>query len=380
MGKFFVKQNVDYKFDSAGRSHITLHISLTNTIADYYASRYELELVGENPQNISGRDSSGPLKITTTQTAPDTTRVVADFNDVVAGPGKTLNFSLQYQGKPAVRNGQIWEMSLPKLANPAAVDEYTLNLIVPPAFGQPAYLSPPPASSEGNTYVFTKNQLEHIGVAAAFGNFQTFSFRLKYKLEGPSQIALPSDTAYQRIFFDAISPLPNSVTTDADGNWLASFNSGEITVTGQAHLLTNSSPSLPVISASDVQVSYGSYREYPVQPLVTEWQPPLFILPFIPSSFRLQITNPNSQAIYSNPVTLPPYGSTVLTTRYTLTHPLNFAPQSVTLIAGSTPITYNIPQSLFLPWQISFAVLISLTIIAGSLYLQKRFRPGPVRR
>ena len=532
-GEFYIKQNVDYKFDALGRSTITFNVSLTNKTANYYASKYELELVGEDPKNVTGRDSVGPLKIITSPTAADTTRIVANFNDVVAGPGKSLSFTLQYQGKPAVHNGQVWEINLPKLSHPATVDEYTLNLIVPLSFGQPAYLSPPPASSDGNRYVFTKDQLSKVGVVAAFGNFQTFSFRLKYKINTPSQIALPADTAYQRIFFDSITPLPNSVTADADGNWLAGFNPGEIVVTGQANLLleplssfTDSPPekylfptaywpadnpqikelakslktprkiydyvvenleydyasaasltatrkgaltalssglgvcteftdlfialaraagiparevngygyttdlrlrtplhswpqywdatrqvwvsvdptwsrttggidyfskldfnhlsfvthglsdSLPDFSATDIQVSYGSYHEYPATPLITKWQSPLFILPFIPSTIRLRITNPNSQAVYSNPVTLPPYGSKVLTVRYTLIRPFDFSPKSVTLIN----MTYNIPTTLFLPWQIGFAILISLTLIAGSLYLQKRFRPGSIRR
>lgn len=532
-GEFHVKQVVDYKFDSSGSSTIVIHVSLTNNAANFYASRYELELVGENPQNISGRDSAGPLKIVTTPIAVDTTRVAAYFNDIVTGLEKSLNFTIQYQGKPAVRNGQVWEINLPKLSNPGSVDEYTLNLIIPESFGQPAYLSPPPASSEKNVYVFTKSQLSRIGVVAAFGNFQTFSFRIKYKIDIPSQIALPADSAYQRIFFDSINPPPSSVTEDADGNWLASFNPGEIVVTGQAHLLleplssfTDSPPekylfpttywpadnpqilplakslktpkkiydyvveniqydydsaasltavrqgalavlsskkgvcseftdlfialsraagiparevngygyttdlrlrtplhswpqywdasrrvwvsvdptwgrttqgvdyfskldfnhlsfvthglsdSLPGLAAGDIQVSYGSYHEYLTKLLVTKWQPPLFILPFIPATFRLRITNPNSQAVYSSPVTLPPYGSTVLTARYTLTHPFDFSPKYITLLN----MTYNIPQSLFLPWQIGFAIFISLTIIAGSIYLQRHFRPHPLRR
>ncbi len=532
-GEFHIKQVVDYKFDSSGRSTIVMHISLTNNVANYYASRYELELVGENPQNISGWDPVGPLKLDVTPIAVDTTRVAAYFNDIVTGLGKNLDFTIQYQGKPAVRNGQIWEINLPKLSNPSAVDEYTLNLIIPPSFGQPAYLSPPPTSSEKNVYVFTKTQLSRIGVVAAFGNFQTFSFRLKYKIDTPTHIALPADTAYQRIFFDSISPPPISVTTDADGNWLANFNPGEIIVTGQAHLLldplssfTDSAPdkylfstsywptdnpqivklartlntprkiydyvvenieydydsaasrtavrqgalaalsskkgvcteftdlfialaraagiparevngygyttdlrlrtplhswpqywdaarrvwvsvdptwgrtsqgidyfskldfnhlsfvthglsdSLPSFAAGDIQVSYGSYHEYLAKPLITKWQPPLFILPFIPSTFRLQITNPNSQAIYASPVTLPPYGSTTLTTRFSLTQPFNFSPKSISLLN----LTYNIPQSLFFPWQIGFAIFISLTLIAGSIYLQRYFWPHPLRR
>ncbi len=532
-GEFHIKQTVDYKFDSSGSSTVVMHVSLTNNNANYYASRYELDLVGENPQNISSWDSTGPLKIVTTPTAADTTHITAYFNDVVTGLGKNLDFTIQYQGKPAIHNGQVWEINLPKLSNPASVDEYSLNLIVPSSFGQPAYLSPPPMSSEKNVYIFTKSQLSHIGVVAAFGNFQTFSFRLKYKIDNPSQIALPSDTAYQRIFFDSITPPPISVIADADGNWLASFNPGEIVVSGQAHLLidplssfTDSPPekylssttywpadnpqiisiakslktpkkiydyvvtnveydygsaasstavrqgalavlsskkgvcteftdlfialsraagiparevngygyttdlrlrtplhswpqywdasrrvwvsvdptwgrttqgvdyfskldfnhlafithglsdSLPVPNFQDIQVSYGSYHDYLTRPLITKWQPPLFILPFIPGTFRLQITNPNSQAVYSNPVTLPPYGSKVLTVQYTLTHPFDFSPKSVTLIN----MTYNIPTTLFLPWQIGFALFISLTLIAGSIYLQRHIRPHPLRR
>ena len=34
-------------------------------------------------------------------------------------------------------------------------------------------------------------------------------------------------------FFDSITPPPISVIADADGNWLASFNPGEIVVSGQ---------------------------------------------------------------------------------------------------------------------------------------------------
>ena len=143
-----------------------------------------------------------------------------------------------------------------------------------------------------------------------------------------------------------------------------------------AFLTHGLSDSLPVMSASDIQVSYGSYREYPVQPLISKWQPPLIIIPYIPTLFKLHITNPNSQAVYNNPITLPPHGSTTLTTRFTLTRPFDFSPRSLTLIN----MTYNIPAALFLPWQIGFAILISLTIITGGLYLQRHIRNRSLRR
>ena len=525
---FYVRHVVDYKFDTAGRSTVVNHISLTNKIANYYADRYEMELVGENPQHISGRDAAGPLKITATTPAPNTTRLVTRFNTPVTGLDKTLNFTIQYQGRTAVRKGQVWEVPLPKFSNSSALDDYSLNLIVPPTFGQPAYLSPPPASSAGHSYVFTKDQLtQGIGVSGAFGNFQTLSFRLKYRLENSSVIPLPADSAYQKIFFDSITPPPDSVTIDPDGNWLASFTAGDITVTGQAHILIDPlttfadappekylsptaywpstdpqiinlakslktprkiydyvvqnvnyeysaerkgaltalssgkgvcteftdlfiaiaraagiparevngygyttdpgmqtpihswpqywdsarriwvsvdptwgktsggvdyfskldfnhlafitrglSDSQPSVTTTDIQVSYTSYRDFPALPVTAKWQPPLILIPYIPVFFKLHLTNPNSQALYNNPVTLPPYGSTTLTTQFTLTQPFDFTPRSVSLLN----MPYNIPATLFLPWQLGFAILISLTIISGGIYFQKLLRNRHLRR
>ena len=548
-GEFYTKYNVDYKFDSLGKSTITQNISLTNKTTNYYAPRYELEITGENPQNISGRDSTGPLKIDVTPKDATTTILTLYFNDIVVGRDKTLSFSLQYQGKPALHNGQVWELSLPKISQ-TNIDEYNLNLIVPESFGKPAYLSPPPVSSTSNTYRFTQDQLSQLGVVAAFGNFQSYSFRLAYRITGPGRIALPPDTGYQRVYFDSLVPPPDSVTIDPDGNWLASYQlkpgqTADIIVSGVAHLLaepltsfispmanldeylkpttywqvdapqiqelakklttpqaiydyvvailsydysrvsTNPPPSRlgalaalakpasaicteftdlfiaiaraagiptreingfaytndpalrPVGLAADVlhawpqywdtnrriwvnidptwakttggvdffnkldfnhftfvihglsdslppyptqaKVSYTPYKEYPAQPLITKWRSPPFLIPFLPAKFSYHITNPNGQAVYYPPLALPPFGQTILTTTFVSRQLLGLKPQSVTIMAGATPVIYNIPARLYLPWQIFLAACASFLIItvvitaakARSLYLQK---------
>jgi len=66
-------------------------------------------------------------------------------------------------------------------------------------------------------------------VTAGFGQFQVFSFNLSYHLENPlslnsqTEIALPPDTAFQKVYFSKIEPKPNDVKIDQDGNWLAVY-------------------------------------------------------------------------------------------------------------------------------------------------------------
>lgn len=245
--EFHTKYVVNYTFDQSGNSRIEQRISLTNKLTDVYASSYQLELQDESLRNLTGFDSQGPLRI-----SQEDSRVLIEFNDQVVGRDQTLNFTLNYDGQPANHNGQVYEILLPKLGNSDQIDDYELNLIVPNEFGKLAFISPQPTSSEKNRYSFSKHQLTKAGVVAAFGNFQTFGFDLKYHLvnsesaAGFTEIALPPDTNYQRVFYEDLVPRPVNVRVDEDGNWLARYDlkakqNLEVTARGQAHLLAEPS-------------------------------------------------------------------------------------------------------------------------------------------
>lgn len=178
---FYTKYHVDYRFDEAGNSIVSHKVSLTNNLSRIYASQYQMTLSGEDPAGIRGRDGQGELKITTSHPQPDQTLVKVDFNEQVVGKGNTLNFTLTYSGVSAIHNGRVWEVFLPKIGNPDQIDEYDLTLTVPASFGKPAFISPQPVTSTPNGYVFSKDQVAKVGVVAAFGNFQTFSFDLGYR-------------------------------------------------------------------------------------------------------------------------------------------------------------------------------------------------------
>ena len=209
-----IKYLINYTFDANGNSHVDQNISLTNKTSKFYTSHYQIILQGESPKNITGHDSSGPLKIESLEISPNTTTIDIDFNDVVVGLNNSLNFVVSYEGLPAKKRGQVWEVTLPRLGEKSQIDDYQLNLTIPQEFGQPAFISPSPIRSVNRTYSFTKDQISRVGVVADFGNFQTFGFSLKYHLSNVSNfpsiktIVLPPDTNYQRVYYDDLEPVP----------------------------------------------------------------------------------------------------------------------------------------------------------------------------
>ncbi|MBX4205804.1 transglutaminase domain-containing protein, partial [Candidatus Microgenomates bacterium] len=132
----------------------------------------------------------------------------------------------------AIRTGEVWEISIPKLSQTESFSSYTVKLSVPSSFGQLAYVSPEADRVEGDgkkIYVFDKNTISKTGVTAAFGQFQVFEFDLTYHLENPlgkaaiAEIAIPPDTAYQKVTYSSLTPEPQTVTIDNDGNWIAIY-------------------------------------------------------------------------------------------------------------------------------------------------------------
>lgn len=232
-GEFETTYNVRYEVKPDGLVHVSQTISLKNKLSSLYATRYSLGLPSEKIKNMTAADNTGPLK-TDVRQADGATNLDLFFNEQVVGLGKTYTFTVNYDYLDlAQKNGQVWEVYLPKLANAEEDSAYTATLAVPQSFGNPAFISPEPVAkiTEGNfnLYRFTKNQLLGSGVSAAFGQFQIFDFALSYHLKNPhagpgeTEIALPPDTAFQQLSYQKIDPAPTAVSIDQDGNWLATY-------------------------------------------------------------------------------------------------------------------------------------------------------------
>ncbi len=233
-GEFSVDANVTYKIQDSGRTLVTHDITLENNFSTLYATTYTLSLENIDAQNIKATTETGLPLTADIQKNGDKTDIKITFPNPVVGKNAKRHFVVAYEnGSFAVRTGEVWEISIPRLNDHNSFRNYGITLIVPSSLGLEAYLSPKPATSnesEGvHTYTFTKDNITQTGITAGFGQFQVFSFNLSYHLENPiarsseTQIAIPPDTAFQKVYIASMQPKPDNVQIDPDGNWLATY-------------------------------------------------------------------------------------------------------------------------------------------------------------
>lgn len=160
------------------------------------------------------------------------------------GKDNILTWNLVYTVDDfASKNGQVWEINIPKFLKVDVIEDLNITVKVPPEFGPLLYVSPTPVKD----LTFTKDLVVDRGISAAFGSNQIFNFVLKYHLSNPKplkvtqSVALPPDTNYQRVIYKSIKPTPTNVIVDSDGNYMAEYelNPGEnidILASGSAKL------------------------------------------------------------------------------------------------------------------------------------------------
>lgn len=230
---FSTSQNVVYDIMSEGEVKVTQNISITNKKTNLRPSEFTFTTGLTDIKDIVAYDSRGPLKLSVSKiNGKNNIQVV--FNEVVVGEGKTLNWTLSFLTGELARNlGRVWEISLPGVEAESDVSGYNITLNIPASIGQPSYIKPLPERKvvglKSTSLSWTKKQITGGGVIIGIGSSQVFSFRLRYHLQNPKiykvkmEIALPPDTTYQAINLKRLSPMPENVSVDEDGNWLASY-------------------------------------------------------------------------------------------------------------------------------------------------------------
>lgn len=231
--EFKIDVITNYRVETSGIVEVTQKVRIENLVSDLYATSFTIELENIDPITPHALQNGKPIALENKRV--DSKNVlVATFPDAVVGRGSVRNFEIIFsEDSFATRTGEIWEIAIPRLSDEANFDSYSLFLIVPESFGNEAYISPEPEStisSEGErVYAFSENSVTKSGITAGFGQFQVFSYVLNYHLENPIaksaevDIAIPPDTAYQKVYINTIDPKPIDVYLNADGNWLATY-------------------------------------------------------------------------------------------------------------------------------------------------------------
>ena len=232
-GEFETDYKAFYLVDSFGKTDVRQEIVLKNKTANYYAYKFELKIGSTKVENVKAQDNVGPLE-TNVKFEDNLTTISVKFNQKVIGAGKTLPWNLSYtSGELAAKSGQIWEISIPRLAKAADIGSYQSTVSVPISFGPVAFTTPTPKNtnklSGRQEFIFNKDQLIQSGISMSFGQKQVFSFKLNYHLENNNltgqflQIALPPDNNYQKIVLEKLDPKPVNMSVDNDGNFLAKY-------------------------------------------------------------------------------------------------------------------------------------------------------------
>jgi transglutaminase-like putative cysteine protease len=223
---FTTDYRVTYSVMENETTHAVLNIVLTNTTTQYYASQYRVQLGFDTIQNLKITDPDGPIKPIITKTA-DGHYVDVIFSKKVVGKDSKLPFTIEFDTPNiAKHHGKIWEINIPGIADPNAFNNFTVEVKNPTSFGKPAYIKP---KQNTDSLVFTKEQLGKSGISIAFGKEQIYAFHLTYHLKNKNvynseaEIALPPSTTYQKVFITSITPRPDRVYEDKDGNWIAKY-------------------------------------------------------------------------------------------------------------------------------------------------------------
>lgn len=255
--------DIMYSVENNGLTTVLFTISLTNTTSDQYASAYSLKVGFDNLANLKASDPEGPI-IPTLKQEDDGYLINLPFNKRVVGKGNTLTFTLSFTTSDIVqRNGSVWEVNIPGVANKNEFSKVDTHVKVPSFLGKPSYVKPQNTTGSLN---FTKDQLGKSGISLFFGKEQLYEFLLTYHLQNTNlfpittEIALPPSTNYQEVVFDSLSPKPQNVRQDIDGNWLAQYllkPSQKVDVTAKGKVKISLLPKQQSISTEERRLYTG---------------------------------------------------------------------------------------------------------------------------
>jgi len=252
ISEFSSQQNIIYDVGSRGEARAEQEIQLTNNMSTIYPKEFVLSL-SESISSLSAWDELGDILVSHEQIG-EITKINLKFNKKIVGKDKTLTFHLRYNiPKFAIKKGQAWEIIVPRPKNTSSFEKYQATILVPRSFNNLAYASVTPNTTvvQGNKrkIIFKKEKFAQGPIIVAFANFQVFRFSLQYYLENNKyekaliKIPLPPETNYQEVLFSKIEPVPEKVSIDTDGNWMAEYilSKGEkavVTTKGEAKIFS----------------------------------------------------------------------------------------------------------------------------------------------
>ena len=228
---FDILANSSYEVTESGLTRVTQQVRIRNKTEFTYTPTYTITTGINDLKNLKTYNSSGGLPSKLEDTKDGDKSIEVSFPEKVVGFGRVNEFTVSFDTNLIARKkGSIWEVSVPGLTDPQSFFEYNITLAIPSSFHDPSITKPKKNLTGRGPYVFSKTEISNSGILILFGKSQYYRLLLSYHIENnkvvpvKTEIALPPDTSYQDVRIEKMTPVPEDVYQDLDGNWLAVYS------------------------------------------------------------------------------------------------------------------------------------------------------------
>ncbi len=219
-----------YLSDNGGNisTQVRFNVQITNLRTEVYVKKFSISFPKSfGISNLSAKDDRGPIEVKSSEDA-EKLNLEMEFSNPNTGRDSTNTFYLSFNQDNLFKvNGNVWEVIIPTIENKDN-GNYQVIVNLPPDSSKKISLSKPaPTSISGHQIVWTNTPNRTI--YAVFGDKQYYEAELVYHLKNPriapvyTEIALPPDTTYQKIYVENLDPLPSATYMDEDGNFIAKY-------------------------------------------------------------------------------------------------------------------------------------------------------------
>jgi transglutaminase-like putative cysteine protease len=228
---FKTDYQVDYDLSQSQdnlNSQVNFKIKIINLRSDVYVNKFAISFPNTFSINdLKASDDNG--FITPKMTVDEQkTKVELEFSNPAIGKDSINTFFLNFNQANLFKvNGQIWEVVLPVIENNQD-ESYQITVNLPETTSKKISIAKPKPDSISGNKIFWNNPKTKT-IYAVFGDSQVYQTELVYNLKNDqiypvfTEIAFPPDTIFQKTFIQSISPLPESVYQDEDGNYLGKY-------------------------------------------------------------------------------------------------------------------------------------------------------------
>lgn len=231
-GEFKTAFTSSYVVDTQGNTMVTHEIAITNQLAHIYTTEYTLAVGSDRISDVETRVQGRAVQGKVNQDGASTTMTIT-IEDPVIGKDQTTNIAISYLSPDiATVLGDTMTINIPRLSKANEAESFTRIIKVPVELQDVTSASHTNYGSQvvGDQRIYTFQGAPSESITMLFGDHVTYKLQLSYEISNPTlsasntEIALPPDTPYQQIVLDKIEPEPLNITTDPDGNWLATYS------------------------------------------------------------------------------------------------------------------------------------------------------------